>query len=134
MACRCGSASHIGVHCNISTVGVGKTLLHRDGLNERATRNTLSEALQAMRANETALPDRCYMKRTLRGESVVCMDLMSEGSGEVLGVAVAGMHGSQRPLYISRGAKPLACDTVPALNFRALSLNFQVQYVHLSGL
>lgn len=101
--CRCGSASHLGVECTTPTVGVGKTLLQMEGLNERHVRETISKALQAVHENH-ALPSGCYTQQTPRGETVACMELLSEGSGEVLGVAVGGMNASQRPIYISRGA------------------------------
>lgn len=100
---RCGSASHLGVQCNIPTVGVGKTLLQRDGLNERHVRETIGNALQAI-TESNVLPPGCYTKQTNRGETVACMELIGENCGDVLGVAVAGMHGTQRPIYISRGA------------------------------
>lgn len=100
--CRCGSASHLGVECSIPTVGVGKTLLQWDGLNERHVRDTIAQALQALKEGQ-GLPAGCYTHFTPRGESVACMELIGEGSGDVLGVAVAGMHASQRPIYISRG-------------------------------
>jgi deoxyinosine 3'endonuclease (endonuclease V) len=101
--CRCGSASHLGVQCGVPTVGVGKTLLCQDGLRERHVRETLGHALQALKDHH-ALPPGCHTQQTHRGETVVCMELKGEESGEVLGMAVAGMHGSQRPIYISRGA------------------------------
>ena len=46
----------------------------------------------------------CVAVRSARGEAVQSMDLVSQRTGETLGVALAGMHGSQRPIYVSTGA------------------------------
>ena len=102
--CRCGSASHLGVQWNIPTVGVGKTLLQWDGLNERHVRDTIGRGLEALKEGHD-LPAGCYTETTPRGESVACMHLIGEGSDDVLGVAVAGMHATQRPIYVSRGER-----------------------------
>lgn len=57
-------------------------------------------------ASATATHDACgpcVVVPSARGEVVQRLDLVSRTTGEVLGVAVAGMHGARRPIYVSTG-------------------------------
>eukprot|EP00892_Ulva_mutabilis_P011644 jgi/Ulvmu1/8852/UM049_0034.1 len=118
---RCGSASHLGVERGIPTIGVAKTLLQLEGLHERSVRSALVAALgaaapatqESVSAEERVeLGDAqhdacsaCIAVRSARSETVQSLALVSQQSGETLGVALAGMHGSQRPIYVSTGHK-----------------------------
>jgi len=77
--CGAGSASHLGVMFDIPTIGVAKTLLSLDGLNEKAIKETIKKG------KLTSYP--------LKGTS-----------GKVYGNALVG-PGSTNPVYVSLGHK-----------------------------
>ena len=88
---KCGSASMLGIELDICTVGIGKSLLHLDGLDEKRTR------AEAKKMKE------------LGGYS---LDLVGE-SGQIWGCAL--FEKSERPIYISIGHKislPTAVEIV----------------------
>jgi deoxyinosine 3'endonuclease (endonuclease V) len=85
---RFGSASHLGVVYNIPTIGVAKTLISHEGLQERVVRDEFDRL--------------CYRK----GDRV---PLMSE-SGFVWGNALKSSEASKKPIYVSIGHK-VSLDT-----------------------
>ena len=86
-----GCASHIGVICDIPTVGIGKTLQHVDGLDERAVR------------------ELCVSSKLSHGESVPLIG----DSGRTWGVALRSSHAPKgstgeavykfKPIFVSIG-------------------------------
>ncbi len=77
---RAGSASQLGVAGNIPTIGVGKTLMAYDGLDEHKVRGDL----------------------LLLHTGVTEMDLVGD-SGKVHGVAVLASSEHKKPIYVSIG-------------------------------
>eukprot|EP00301_Raphidiophrys_heterophryoidea_P002031 c1094_g1_i1.p1 GENE.c1094_g1_i1~~c1094_g1_i1.p1 ORF type:complete len:192 (-),score=47.36 c1094_g1_i1:2-577(-) len=91
-----GLACHLGVECDVATVGIAKTFLHVDGLDEHEVRQKLGEIA------------------TLKGES---RDIVG-ASGKVWGVAMRtteAKDGAFKPIYVSAGHKvglPEAAEVV----------------------
>lgn len=79
---RCGCATHLGIAAGVATVGVSKSLLHMEGLQERGVR-------EAMRLQGGGTQGSRLLP--LRG-----------ASGQVLGAAVCA-PGVRRPVYVSAG-------------------------------
>jgi deoxyinosine 3'endonuclease (endonuclease V) len=76
-----GSASQLGVILNTATIGVAKTLLYHDGLNETEIR--------------TQFRAQCQKS----GDSIPLTGL----SGETYGVAYKSTQEAQKPIYITIG-------------------------------
>jgi deoxyinosine 3'endonuclease (endonuclease V) len=80
---RCGLASHLGVVCDVPTIGIGKNLLHVDGLDK-----TVVDTWKA----ETQLEDLSNV-RTLS---------LVGSSGQTFGVALC-MPQRTKPIFVSVG-------------------------------
>lgn len=79
-----GLACHIGVRCNVATIGIGKKLLLlTDGLDDHAVKKDFLDK----KCNEKA---RSFVP--LQGQS-----------GKVYGVALATVAGLSNPVYVSQG-------------------------------
>jgi len=117
---RCGSASHLGVLTGVPCVGVGKSLLHVDGLDERTVRAHALLALGRVQPGEASASAQPRDESAATGigeavtlsETAVMLPLLSASGGEVLGAALCGQAGSTRPIYISVGA-PGGSSTSP---------------------
>ncbi|KAK9812793.1 hypothetical protein WJX72_003894 [[Myrmecia] bisecta] len=95
----CGSASHVGVLADIPTIGVGKNLLHVDGLTEQHVRCCMRAAGEGTRipaaAGDAMLP-------TCHPNGSITMPLVGL-SGATLGMALTANAGVQKPVYVSIG-------------------------------
>jgi deoxyinosine 3'endonuclease (endonuclease V) len=78
-----GSASHLGVLSDIPTIGIGKTILHIDGLNEK---------------------DIKCQSRKLAAEGIYTYELKGT-SGKIYGMAYMSTTENSNPIYVSIGHK-----------------------------
>lgn len=78
-----GSASHFGYEFDIPTIGVGKTLLFIDGLNEKEIKNKCKEICK------------------IKGDAIKLIG----DSGKEYGVALKTADNVENPLYVSIGHK-----------------------------
>lgn len=83
---KCGLACHIGVLCDIPTIGVAKNLLYVDGLTKDRVKACMKE--------------NCSLSFI---DALICEELVGN-SGETHGAALA-MPGISKPLFISIGHK-----------------------------
>jgi Endonuclease V len=60
-------------------------------------------------ASSSSWSKRYYCRPGRDSAPVVCLDLVSEVDSARLGVAVAGLAGTRKPVYVSVGARPPAC-------------------------
>ena len=75
---RCGSATHLGIAAGVPTIGVAKTPFEMEGVRQEDIR-------AAVRAG------------------CLCVDLVSNATGETLGVALCAAKGTTNPIYVSQG-------------------------------
>lgn len=87
-----GSASHLGHILNIPTIGVAKTLMCIDGLNENKIKTNFKSSCK------------------LKGDFI---DLIGT-SGKIYGVALKTSNTSQNPIYVSIG---YGCSLQTAIEF-----------------
>ena len=81
---RCGLASHLGVVCDVATIGIGKNLLQVDGITQ--------ETINEWKKTQTSLD--VLQNRTL--------PLIGTSSGILYGAALC-ISNVQKPIYVSVG-------------------------------
>ncbi len=89
-----GSASHLGFELDIPTIGVGKTLLHIDGINEGQIKQDFT--------------DRCKVKGSY-------IEIVGE-SGSILGAALKSANNTTNPIYVSIGHKISLASAIKIVN------------------
>ena len=82
---RCGQATHLGIVCDIPTIGCAKKLLAVDGLMRDVVKPTLIKQYEDSGGKLNSLP------------------LQSPLTGELLGVAALTGNSSRQPIYVSPG-------------------------------
>jgi len=90
-----GSASHLGYELNIPTIGVGKTLITIDGMDEKLIKQQFK--------------DKCKNK----GESIELFG----NSGKLYGYALKGTKDTTNPIYVSVGHN-ISLDTALGVTLR----------------
>lgn len=88
-----------GVVADIPTIGVGKNLLYEGGLTRESVASLLESAARD-RPGPAVEEDR--ERRPTGLEDACCVPLLAD-SGDLLGAAVRGHHGTSKPLFVSVG-------------------------------
>jgi endonuclease V len=102
-----GLASHLGVLCNLRTVGIGKTFLHVDGLTKPRVRELVAAAAAAAAASNDS-----SNSSSNNSSSSVAVNLVGD-SGAVWGAALC-CSGTVNPIYVSIGHR-VSLSTAVAL-------------------
>jgi endonuclease V len=93
-----GLASHLGVLCNLRTIGIGKTFLHVDGLTKPRVRELVAAAAAAAAASNDSSNNSSSSSSS---SSSVAVHLVGD-SGAVWGAALC-CSGTANPIYVSIG-------------------------------
>jgi endonuclease V len=102
-----GLASHLGVLCNLRTIGIGKTFLHVDGLTKPRVRELVTSAAAAAAASGDN-----SNSTSNSSTSSVAVDLVGD-AGAVWGAALC-CSGTVNPIYVSIGHR-VSLSTAVAL-------------------
>jgi endonuclease V len=105
-----GLASHLGVLCNLRTIGIGKTFLHVDGLTKPRVRELVTAAAAAAAAASNDSSNSTSSGSS--SSSSIAVNLVGD-SGAVWGAALC-CSGTVNPIYVSIGHR-VSLSTAVAL-------------------